>query len=103
MVDHTQAIRQFNATEQGRQQRQSGVLAPLAIHQLRAWQELAKTWVVQFGSRDNTWHLICPACDQSILSLELNGGWYILSIEEMQAATVAHLRNRHRELDPDNG
>lgn len=100
MIDHRPALKTMAAANQGIRHR--GQLSAMAVNQLNAWQKIAETWVVQFGSRDNTWHLICPACDQSIISLELNGGWYILSIEEMQAAIVAHLRNRHRDLDPDH-
>ena len=82
----------------------TGQLAPLAIHQLRAWEEIAHNWVVIIAARDGEWHCICPNCDQSILPLkkENTSTYYVFTNNELLAATVAHLRNRHRDLDPDH-
>ncbi len=80
-----------------------GLLAPLAIHQLREWERIADTWVIQIVNFDGDSHLLCPACDCSIFPVDKDGSAYIMTIEDIRARVVAHLRNRHRDLDPDKG
>lgn len=76
-------------------------IGALAAGQLRAWEEIAETWVIVFVPRDGELHAICPSCDISIKPVQRDGAAYIMTTEELRAAIVMHLRNRHRDLDPD--
>ncbi len=83
-----------------------GVIGPIALAQLAAWERIADTWVMQIQTltvlnRKTEVHLTCGACDQSVKTVENDSGHYIMTIQEIRAALVAHLRNIHRELDPD--
>jgi hypothetical protein len=77
-------------------------ISPLAVYQLKAWQDIARTWIIQVIRRGDDYHLVCPACDESVKPMMKDGRYYITSVEEILAAVVAHLRNRHRNMDPDN-
>lgn len=83
-------------------------LHPIALAQLAAWEKIADTWVMQVVSKDRglisvETHLTCGACDQTVKVAENDSGHYIMTIQEIRSALVAHLRNIHRELDPDRG
>jgi len=89
-----------------------GVIGPIALAQLAAWERIADTWVMQIQTRyvagliggdpsKMEGHLTCGACDQTVKVIENDSGHYIMTIQEIRAALVAHLRNIHRELDPD--
>ena len=84
----------------------TGQLAPLAIHQLRAWEEIADTWVMYVQSRMNgpktEYHAVCGACEETVSVLENDTGYYLMTLQQIRASIVAHLRNRHRDLDPDH-
>lgn len=83
-------------------------LSLLAQSQLKAWEKIADSWVIQVVGRGGI-SLNCPACDTDFMNVvqeraEIRGIdhiSYVLTPGEIRAATVAHLRNRHRDLDPD--
>lgn len=78
---------------------------PLALRQLAAWTVIADTWPVTFAWRHNQLHLICHQCSVTILNLSgaNSTGFYVFTQDIVTSATVAHLRNLHRDLDPDDG
>jgi hypothetical protein len=79
----------------------------LAVRQLAAWQKIAKDYLLVplirrenggFGEKNkDELHLACPACGVSVYAIQKQS----VSPAIILAATVAHLRNMHRELDPD--
>ena len=79
----------------------------LAARQLAAWEEIAKPFLLvplirredaDFGKQNkDELHLVCPACGVSVYAVQHQS----VSPAILLAATVAHLRNMHRELDPD--
>ena len=77
-------------------------LAPLALHQLAAWQQLAREW--SLSSKElapGQLHLVCVMCDASILALhDTNGGPYYFTWWIVLDATVMHLRRRHADMEP---
>jgi hypothetical protein len=74
------------------------VIGVLARMQLAAWQDLARGWVAY-----EDWpHLRCVSCHQQIRRLADDTGTpYAYTDEQHLAAVVAHLRQRHMDLDPD--
>lgn len=77
---------------------------PLAIAQLKAWEILARQAPLTVAIRRRQLHLICVADRMTVFVLadgEKRG--YHFSLDLLMAALVAHLRQLHRELDPDKG
>jgi hypothetical protein len=72
-------------------------LAPLAVKQLEAWEKIAGQWLLIPQWRDDQFHMVCYVCDVSVFAASEQS----LTPNVFMAATVAHLRNVHRELDPD--
>ncbi len=78
-----------------------------ASNQLEAWEAIAREWILVPDYRidqlsrlrllPGQLHLICPECNVSVFSLSEQS----ISPSILLASTVAHLRNLHRELDPD--
>ena len=89
-------------------QKKSGQISALGRKQLEAWEKLADTWIAiptwrqerTSGTSDiseQQLHLTCHKCGTTIFAAsELS-----ITPEIFKASTVAHLRNVHRELDPD--
>ncbi len=75
-----------------------GRLAPLALGQLAAWQQIAATWPLRIGDG----HLRCAPCLGPVLAVfDANSTPYVLTPQQVTDATVLHLRNHHEDLDPD--
>jgi hypothetical protein len=76
-------------------------IAPLALRQLAAWEELAATWPLVSVQRDGRQVMICPECGIGIwLATDPRGGTYRYTDEEKQAHIVLHLRTRHPDMEP---
>lgn len=75
----------------------------LAVVQLALWEAIARNWPVSLIKRETGTHLTCRLCDVSVLPVDDNHADYLLTADIMIAAIVAHLRNVHRDLDPDKG
>jgi hypothetical protein len=87
----------------------SGQISALGASQLDAWEKIADGWILVPTWRDELptttvynrpvpqLHFVCPNCDTSVFAASEQS--FTPSI--IKAATVAHLRNRHRECDPD--
>lgn len=75
-----------------------GVLDAISLRQLQAWEHLARNWPV---FTDDAVHMRCAHCDLSIWRIEDNQGKrYEYTPAEVLALRVAHLRNHHPNLDP---
>jgi hypothetical protein len=77
-------------------------LAPLALHQLAAWQRLAGEWSLCSAElAPGQLHLTCVMCDASVMALhDAHGGPYYFNWQIVLDATVMHLRARHADLEP---
>ena len=72
-------------------------IAPLALRQLAAWQDVAARWT---ATADGD-HLRCVACEASILPVgDPRGFRYMVTSQMILDATVMHLRARHAEMEP---
>lgn len=78
-------------------QKKTGQISALASNQLSAWENIAKNWLLTPLVRRDELHLICPKCEMSVYAIQHQS----ISPDILLASTVAHLRNMHRELDPD--
>lgn len=82
-------------------------VSALAHSQLEAWENLAKKWPlipVERNTEDHAFfhlQLACLNCGMTVWTLSQNGGYVLYTHADVLSATVAHLRNVHRELDPD--
>jgi len=85
-----------------------GQISALGQSQLAAWEKIADDWLMVPTWRDelpcrtklhtvSQLHFVCPKCDTTIFAASEQ----TLTPSVIKAMTVAHLRNRHRELDPD--
>lgn len=75
------------------------IIDPLAVRQLRAWEEIAETWEVEYPENDQ--HMRCRDCGLAIAKIfDDQGAPYCYSEEDYLALTVGHLRNHHPDLDP---
>jgi hypothetical protein len=76
-------------------------ISALGQSQLAEWEKIADDWIMlpalRFNGERDELHIICPQCDATVYALSEQS----ITPAIMKAATVAHLRNRHRELDPD--
>jgi hypothetical protein len=83
-------------------------LGPLAQQQLEMWEKIADHWILVPRWRTerssstapipmSQLHFVCPNCDSSVFAASEQS----ITPATIKAATVAHVRNRHRELDPD--
>lgn len=81
-------------------------LSPVAQSQLAAWEAIARDWMLVPAIRvpeDHLTplqayvHLVCWHCDMSVYHV----GKQSISPAVLLTVTVAHLRNVHRNLDPD--
>lgn len=76
----------------------SGGLSPVAARQLAAWQDIARTWPLYNDGICQR----CASCHISVWRLvDEHGTEYRGTNEERQAMIVAHLRQAHQDLDPD--
>jgi hypothetical protein len=83
-------------------------MGALAFKQLAAWEKIADDWIMTPVIREDAYaygteaklevHFICPQCDATVYAASEQS----ITPAIFKAATVAHLRNRHRELDPDH-
>lgn len=75
--------------------RDSGEIAPLALVELAKWQIIAESWGVYPDGKARR----CMKCDQSIWFIcDPHGEQYVYSDEEINALTVAHIRQVHAEV-----
>lgn len=81
-------------------------ISAMANRQLDAWEKIAGGWILVPTWREeetskrgmmHQLHFVCPQCDTSVFAASEQS----FSPDVIKAATVAHLRNRHREFDPD--
>ena len=71
---------------------------PLALRQLAYWEHLAKDWPVYTSEAG---YVRCAYDDLAVWRTEDNQGQpYTWSPAEILAARVAHLRNHHPRIDP---
>jgi hypothetical protein len=78
-------------------------LAPLALHQLAGWQQIALTWPLALDLRGagDLPHLMCADCMASVVPLgDAESRPYHVTPQQALDATVRHLRARHAELEP---
>lgn len=76
-------------------------LAPLALRQLAAWQEIASAWPRELAERDGQQITTCGKCGQGLwLLTDTHGSTYRYRPEQEQAMIVLHLRARHAEMEP---
>lgn len=74
----------------------------LALSQLAAWESIANGWTVGAVIKAGSVHLVCGEDMATLFVLtDKHKRSYRFTAAQVQAATVAHLRDRHRELDPD--
>ena len=76
-----------------------GMLGGLALRQLEAWEGVAREWPVTTDDRETGQHLTCGACTQTIFAITYLGKPYVLTLNTVLAATVAHLRQAHAYLE----
>ncbi len=76
-------------------------LAAIAQTQLSAWEHVAREWPLQVVAReDGSYHLVCAVCDMSLIPvIYTTGTSYTITHNVTIAATVAHLRNVHRQIE----
>ena len=75
-------------------------LAPLALAQLAAWQGAASEHSLTVVYRGNGIHLICSEDYETVFPIaDGQGNGYRFALADLTAAVVAHLRNRHRDLE----
>lgn len=76
-------------------------VSALASNQLEAWEKIAKDWILVpsyiIGERKAEQQLICPKCNGAVYPVQSSS----VTPAILLSSTVAHLRNLHRELDPD--
>ena len=77
-----------------------GHLAPLAVRQLAAWEDIARGWPSRPDADGKCQR--CQACGVALYRLADDAGRpYRYGPGQVLAQTVAHLRQAHAELDPD--
>ena len=75
--------------------RPPGVIAPIALAELEGWRAVANGWPVYTDGRENR----CGDCHQNIwFSKDPLGHEYTYDPSEIEALTVAHLRQCHEEI-----
>ena len=82
-------------------------ISALGQSQLAAWEEIADEWIMvptwreEFASKRGPeylqLHMVCAKCSISVYAISEQS----ITPAVFKAATVAHIRNHHRELDPD--
>jgi len=76
----------------------------LALRQLEAWETIARDWPLGAMLKAQRLHLVCEHDHATVFVLsDAHKHGYRASLAQVQAGVVAHLRDRHRELDPDHG
>ena len=75
-------------------------IAPLALHQLAAWQRLAQDWPVHATDEDGQIKLACGHCGAGMVPLRNETGDYHYPLQHFTNATVLHLRQRHADMEP---
>lgn len=79
--------------------REKGAIADVALDQLSAYQDRARTWPVYTDGRCNR----CTDCHQNIwFSTDPRGYTYNYSDDEILALKVAHVRQCHAEISASN-
>ena len=82
-----------------------GQVAPLALRQLAAWEEIAKDWATFDGADAEFPNVVverCASCFGGIYrKTDDLGKTYAYTDAEVLALVVAHLRLAHADLDPD--
>jgi hypothetical protein len=80
-------------------------IAPLAEWQLEKWQKFLREFRIHLAYRQlDTGYplpvLECPWCETVIIRLaDERGIFYSWAFGEFEAQCIAHLRNRHRDLE----
>jgi hypothetical protein len=82
-------------------------ISALGESQLAAWEKIADDWIMvpkwreEFASKRGPeylqLHMECSKCGISVYAISEQS----ITPAVFKAATVAHIRNHHRELDPD--
>ena len=79
-------------------------LAPLALHQLAAWQQLGREWPIKADFREGTegahWYMSCYQCNYAIYQLTDESGSFQVTPQMILDLTVLHLRQRHADMEP---
>lgn len=79
--------------------RPQGTIAPVAMEQLRSYQARAREWQTWPDGRCRR----CMECDENIyFTHDANGNGYNYTDDEINALTVAHIRQCH-DKDGSNG
>jgi hypothetical protein len=76
-------------------------LGAVALAQLEAWERYAREWPLRLVPRENGTHLVCAVCEQTLLPVTYHDQPYTFTGNTTLAATVAHLRNVHRWVEPE--
>jgi hypothetical protein len=76
-------------------------ISALGRSQLQAWEDIASEWLLiptwrKWDNGKTEFHFVCPQDNVSVFAASEQS----LSPRIFLAATVAHLRNLHREIDP---
>lgn len=86
--------------------RTPGEVAEVAKKELRKYQRMAELWSVYVDYESDQISKVrhptrCKKCDQALWFLrDKEGKGYTYTDDEIQALTVAHIRQRHPEVKP---
>lgn len=73
-----------------------GTIHPMAVGQLSEWEKVAQHWYTEVTDDG---YLRCGQCTQAIVrKTDRHGTHYDLSMTEILALTVAHIRQNHAEV-----
>lgn len=75
----------------------NGTLHDIALRQLKQWEDVAWEWPTY---QDADGYIRCRMCGQSITRTHDNYGIeYVLTTDQLLSLTVAHVRQRHPEVN----
>lgn len=84
--------------------RPQGSIAPIAMEQLRTYQERAASWKMYRVRRDGRDMSCCQACDQSLWFVsDREEQPYHYTAEQIMTLLVAHIRQAHDPSGDNNG
>jgi len=79
-------------------------IAPLAMRQLAAWEDLAGRWPLELDSACHPWVWRCARCPSGkgvFLATDDQGSRYRWTAQQRIQMITLHLRNHHLDLDPE--